>query len=102
MKTDEIAQLVSIIEQCKAQDVRKILVDYLASELSNKGINPVVKALTINDLKPTSNPTLFNKCAVCCLDGMPGYVCTRGDCPSKITYGINYQQKVRTSGIDTY
>lgn len=99
MKTDEIAQLVSIIEQCKAQDVRKILVDYLSSQLYNKGMIPVVKPLTIEEL----NPSWSNKCPVCHLIGAQGYVCSRNDCPCKITSSAtNYQQKVRTGGIDTY
>ena len=96
MKTDEIAQLVSIIEKCNQADVRKILVDYLASQLYHKGMIPAVKPLTIDDFKSAS------KCPVCYLDGVHGYVCSRNDCPRKVTCDINYQQKNRTNGIDTY
>ena len=86
MKTDDIAHLVNIIEQCKQDDVRKILVDYLATQLYTKGMIPA--PLSIDKLNPTS---WRSKCRVCNLDGVQGYVCSRNDCPCKIT-----------SGIDTY
>ncbi len=96
MTIDDIAKLVSIIEGCKAHDVRKILFDYLVSELNKDGMIRTIKPLSIKDLMPTS------KCPVCYLDGVQGYVCSRGDCPSKITSGIGINSVNRTSGIDTY
>jgi hypothetical protein len=96
MTIDDIAKLVSIIEGCKAHDVRKILFDYLVSELNKDGMIRTIKPLSIKDLMPTS------KCPVCYLDGVQGYVCSRGDCPSKITSGIGINSTNRTSGIDTY
>jgi hypothetical protein len=100
MTIDDIAKLVSIIEGCKAHDVRKILFDYLVSELHKDGMIRTIKPLSIEDIKPVSS--WRNKCAVCHLDSVQGYVCSRGDCPSKITSGIGINSVNRTSGIDTY
>jgi hypothetical protein len=77
MKIEDIRSLVTLIEQSKNESLKKILTDYLASQLVKE-----------NMILPDS-PWVYNKgCKVCGIgaDGSPmGYVCNRSDCPTRIT-----------------
>ncbi len=99
MNVNDICRLVTIIQSLDASkhnDLVKILTNYLASQLAKENLVSTIKPLKVEGLMPIS------KCPVCYLDGVQGYVCSRGDCPCKITSGIGVNSVKRTSGIDTY
>lgn len=81
MKIEDIRSLVTLIEQSKNESLKKILIDYLAAQLAKENL---IEPETLPD-----SPWAYNKgCRVCGIgaDGSPiGYVCSRTDCPTRIT-----------------
>jgi hypothetical protein len=75
VETSDIIRIVELIESTKSETLKRILTDYLAGALARSNI-----------IQPDNSWS--RGCKVCGIgsDGKPmGYVCSRTDCPTRIT-----------------
>lgn len=72
----DIIDLAYQVEQTRDPDIKAGLKRYLLY---------LINSLYSDIQPPEVKPYKSDSCAICGLNGINGYVCTRSDCPTKIT-----------------
>jgi hypothetical protein len=75
MNIDEIERIINLLDKTQDPEVKKILKDLLAGAVARQNYIP-------NNYELYKD---YGKCSACGLSGVQGYVCSRNDCPVRVT-----------------